>query len=54
MELYQNECFLALYNYWKHGYAVKPDRRRVDQPSPKDQQLINAYQDTISILKSEN
>ncbi|BCS94524.1 hypothetical protein DSLASN_01560 [Desulfoluna limicola] len=33
---------------------MKPDRRRVDQPSPKDQQLIEAYQDTISILKNEN
>ncbi|BCS94528.1 hypothetical protein DSLASN_01600 [Desulfoluna limicola] len=54
MERYQNECFLALYNYWNPGYAVKPDRRQVEQHSPKDQQLMEAYQDTISILKNEN
>ena len=54
MELYQSECFLALYNYWNEGYAVKPDRRQVEKASPKDQQLMEAYQDTIAILKNEN
>jgi len=54
VELYQNECFLALYNYWNQGYAVKTDRHQVEQPNPKDQQLIEAYLDTISILKKEN
>ena len=54
VELHQNECFLALYNYWNEGYAVKPDRCQVEKAIPKDQHLVEAYQDTISILKNEN
>lgn len=36
------------------GYAVKLDRRRVEKTNPEDQQPMEAYQKTISILKNLN
>jgi hypothetical protein len=34
VELYQEECFVVLYNYWQHGEAINPRFHREDSTFP--------------------
>ncbi|MGN7614222.1 phage antirepressor N-terminal domain-containing protein [Magnetococcales bacterium HHB-1] len=51
VELYQQECFAALHNYWHHGVAKK---EQIDPITAQLQQLLALRQEQLKLEKTQH